>query len=169
MTAFGRFQGLICFFLVSLSMSSQYVTIPSSPQGIPFGSANGTILMELAYDPLCFNHNIQATIPKNSIRMYFGSFKTNYLKIWNQKLVSTCCCKSCRIIPRRLKWFKDFYLFKIKRVRIWPFHLFGTFSIISTIGVSTQWKESPLISIWKSLHKKLRNWQVSQEALLNPN
>lgn len=41
-----------CLFII-LAQQSQYVPIPKKMVGIPFGSPNGQINIELIYDPVC--------------------------------------------------------------------------------------------------------------------
>lgn len=44
---------LIIFLIVVITYQSQYVPIPKTPVGIPFGATNGRISIELIYDPVC--------------------------------------------------------------------------------------------------------------------
>lgn len=44
---------LLAFVLVTVTLQVQYVPIPKTPVGIPFGNDNGRIFIELIYDPVC--------------------------------------------------------------------------------------------------------------------
>jgi hypothetical protein len=43
----------LCVLLVTLASQTQYVPIPKSLVGIPFGNQTGQITIELIYDPVC--------------------------------------------------------------------------------------------------------------------
>ncbi len=49
----GRLGIFILFTLITLAHQSQYVPIPKTTVGIPFGATNGKISIELIYDPVC--------------------------------------------------------------------------------------------------------------------
>jgi len=42
-----------CLLLIALSNQTQYIPIPKTLVGIPFGNPLGQITMELIYDPVC--------------------------------------------------------------------------------------------------------------------
>lgn len=44
---------LIISILLTISNQTQYVPIPKTTVGIPFGNTSGKIYIELIYDPVC--------------------------------------------------------------------------------------------------------------------
>ena len=48
-----RHSLILIVLMITLSNQTQYVPIPKTPVGIPFGAVNGRIQSELIYDPVC--------------------------------------------------------------------------------------------------------------------
>lgn len=46
---------ILILLTVVITYQSQYVPIPKTTVGIPFGATNGKIAIELIYDPVCIN------------------------------------------------------------------------------------------------------------------
>lgn len=150
---------ILILLAITLSYQTQYVPIPKTTVGIPFGATNGQISIELIYDPVCTYIFIQVTIPGISMSILSEPYNLSCQRKLLIRLILGLLVKLNHGTSLLIRLCRESPMSMIRRVQLKPSSVSGSSWIISQLGTITFYRPKASVSLWMPWQVNLRPYQ----------